>query len=69
MLLASITEEYHYARQCEPDFTCTHQSTLEQGQINWSQAAAQAEDRPAITIDMAPHTFLLNNLFCERRFL
>ena len=43
MLLASVTEEYDYAEQYEPDLTCAHWSTLEQGQIDWSKTAAQTE--------------------------
>jgi integrase len=40
MVLWSVTEEFDHARRSDPDLTPTHQSPVEHGQINRSQAAA-----------------------------
>jgi hypothetical protein len=41
----SATEEFDHARASDPDAIRTDRCPLEQGQVNWSQAATQAKAR------------------------
>src|SRR5262249_32310039 len=43
LVLWSATEEFDHASRSDPNSIRTHQSLLEQRQINWSQAAAPTE--------------------------
>jgi hypothetical protein len=45
IVLWSATEEVDHAGRSDPGPFPTYRSPLEQGQINWSQAAAQTEAR------------------------